>query len=52
VVYNRLGRHGDAELTKMKALDGDADAYQYAAIYAQWKYREGARVARERHAAA
>jgi tetratricopeptide (TPR) repeat protein len=38
VVYNRLGRHGDAEaeLAKMKATDGDADAYQYAAIYAQW----------------
>ena len=38
IVYDRLGRHADAEaeLAKMKATDGDADAYQYAVIYAQW----------------
>lgn len=38
VVYDRLGRHADAEaeLTKMKATDGDASAYEYAGIYAQW----------------
>jgi tetratricopeptide (TPR) repeat protein len=38
VVYDRLGRHADAqaELAKLKAADGDAAAYQYATIYAQW----------------
>ena len=38
VVYDRLGRHADAEaeLTRMKATDGDASAYEYAGIYAQW----------------
>jgi TolB-like protein len=38
VVYEKLGRHGDAaaELVKMKAALGDALAYQYATIYAQW----------------
>ena len=38
VVYEKLGRHGDAgaELAKMKAALGDALAYQYATIYAQW----------------
>jgi tetratricopeptide (TPR) repeat protein len=38
VVYDKLGRHADAEaeLAKMKAALGDAAAYQYAAIYAQW----------------
>ena len=37
VVYGKLGRHTDAEaeLAKLKAL-GDAAAYQYATIYAQW----------------
>ena len=37
MVYDKLGRHADAEaeLAKMKAADGDADAYQYAMIYAQ-----------------
>jgi TolB-like protein/Flp pilus assembly protein TadD len=37
VVYDKLGRHADAEaeLAKLKAL-GDAAAYQYATIYAQW----------------
>src|SRR6185437_589609 len=38
VVYDKLGRHADAraELAKMKAALGDAAAYQYATIYAQW----------------
>jgi TolB-like protein/Flp pilus assembly protein TadD len=38
VVYRKLGRHADAqaELAKMKAALGDALAYQYATIYAQW----------------
>jgi TolB-like protein/predicted Zn-dependent protease len=44
VVYEKLGRHADAEAErkKMQAADGDADAYQYAAIYAQWGDREKA----------
>ncbi|MBS0580650.1 MAG: TIR domain-containing protein [Proteobacteria bacterium] len=38
VVYQKLGRQADAEgqLAKMKAEDGEAAAYQYAEIYAQW----------------
>lgn len=38
MVYEKLGRHADAEaeLAKMKAALGDALAYQYATIYAQW----------------
>jgi tetratricopeptide (TPR) repeat protein len=38
VVYEKLGRRTDAEaeLAKMKAVYGDASAYQYAAIYSQW----------------
>ena len=38
VVYDKLGRHADAEaaLTKYRALEGDGGAYQYATIYAQW----------------
>jgi TolB-like protein/Flp pilus assembly protein TadD len=38
VVYDKLGRHPDAEaeVAKMKAAMGDASAYQYASIYAQW----------------
>jgi TolB-like protein/tetratricopeptide (TPR) repeat protein len=41
VIYDKLGRHADAEgeLAKMKAASGDASAYQYAAIYAQWGNR-------------
>jgi serine/threonine-protein kinase len=37
VIYDRLGRHADAEaeLAKLKAAQGDASAYQYATIYAQ-----------------
>lgn len=38
VTYDKLGRHADAqaELAKLAAIYGDAAAYQYAAIYAQW----------------
>jgi TolB-like protein/Tfp pilus assembly protein PilF len=38
IVYNKLGRHADAEaqLAKLKASDQDTGAYQYAEIYAQW----------------
>ncbi len=38
VVYDKLGRHADAEgeLAKLKAFGGDRAAYQYATIYAQW----------------
>jgi tetratricopeptide (TPR) repeat protein len=41
VTYDKLGRHVDAEavLSKLKAADGDADAYQYATIYSQWGNR-------------
>ena len=37
VIYDKLGRHADAEaeLSKLKQL-GDGAAYQYATIYAQW----------------
>jgi TolB-like protein/tetratricopeptide (TPR) repeat protein len=38
VVYDKLGRDADAEaeVAKIKAALGDAEAYQYAATYAQW----------------
>jgi TolB-like protein len=38
VIYDKLGRHADAEgeLAKLKAAQGDAEAYQYATVYAQW----------------
>jgi TolB-like protein/cytochrome c-type biogenesis protein CcmH/NrfG len=38
VVYDKLGRHADAEaeLAKVRAAQGDASAYPYATIYAQW----------------
>ena len=38
VIYDKLGRHADAEavLAKMKVENGDTAAYQYATIYAQW----------------
>ena len=37
-MYHKLGRHADAEaeLAKIKATLGQAGAYQYATIYAQW----------------
>ena len=41
VIYDKLGRHADAEaeLAKIKGSFGDAGAYQYATIYAQWGNR-------------
>jgi TolB-like protein len=41
VIYEKLGRHADAEAEheKLKAATGDASAYQYATIYAQWGNR-------------
>jgi len=38
LAYEKLGRHADAEamLAKARASEGDAAAYQYATIYAQW----------------
>jgi TolB-like protein/DNA-binding winged helix-turn-helix (wHTH) protein/Flp pilus assembly protein TadD len=38
VVYDKIGRHTDAEaaLAKYQAKAADAGAYQYATIYAQW----------------
>jgi len=41
VIYDKLGRHADAEavLSKLKAALGDTAAYQYATIYAQWGNR-------------
>ena len=44
ITYDELGRHTDAEtmLGKLKTRMGEADAYQYAEIYAQWGNRERA----------
>jgi TolB-like protein len=41
VTYDKLGRHADAEavLKKFQVALGDASAYQYATIYAQWGNR-------------
>jgi tetratricopeptide (TPR) repeat protein len=41
VIYDKLGRHADAEavLAKLRAWGGDTGAYQYATIYAQWGNR-------------
>ena len=41
VIYDKLGRHADAEavLSKLKAALGDNGPYQYATIYAQWGQR-------------
>jgi tetratricopeptide (TPR) repeat protein len=38
IVYDKLGRHPDAEaqVAKMQTINGDSSAYQYATIYAQW----------------
>jgi TolB-like protein/Tfp pilus assembly protein PilF len=49
VIYDKLGRHADAEaeLSKLKAAGGDAAAYQFATIYAQWGDRDKALVALE-----
>ncbi|HEY6618353.1 MAG TPA: tetratricopeptide repeat protein, partial [Steroidobacteraceae bacterium] len=41
VIYDKLGRHADAqaELAKLRTSAGDGAAYQYATIYAQWGNR-------------
>jgi tetratricopeptide (TPR) repeat protein len=41
VTYDKLGRHADAEaeLKKLQAAYGNAAAYSYATIYAQWGNR-------------
>jgi tetratricopeptide (TPR) repeat protein len=41
LVYDKLGRHVDAEaeLKKFQAAHANAAAYQYATIYAQWRDR-------------
>ena len=41
VTYDKLGRHADAQatLSKLKVALGNAAAYQYATIYAQWGNR-------------
>ena len=41
LVYDKLGRHADAEaeLKKYQAASGDAGTYGYAQIYAQWGNR-------------
>jgi TolB-like protein/Flp pilus assembly protein TadD len=41
VIYDKLGRHADAEavLAKLRAWGGEPGAYQYATIYAQWGNR-------------
>jgi tetratricopeptide (TPR) repeat protein len=41
VVYDKLGRHADAEavLAKMKVANADSASVQYAEIYAQWGNR-------------
>jgi hypothetical protein len=41
VIYDKLGRHADAEavLSKMTAENSDTAAYQYATINAQWGNR-------------
>ena len=41
VIYDKLGRHAnaEAELSKLKAALADTSAYQYATIYAQWGNR-------------
>jgi tetratricopeptide (TPR) repeat protein len=38
IVYDRIGLRGDASavLARMKTLGGDASAYQYVEVYAQW----------------
>jgi len=41
VVYDKLGRHADAEdaAKRKHAEEGDSEAYEYAGIYAQWGNR-------------
>jgi len=42
LVYERLGRHGDAAaaVARMIQAGGDAAAYQYAEVYTQWGDRK------------
>jgi TolB-like protein/tetratricopeptide (TPR) repeat protein len=44
VIYDRLGRHADAAavVAKIKQQGGDAAAYQYTEIFAQWGDRKAA----------
>ena len=44
IIYDRLGRHADAAAVVAKIMQdgGDAAAYQYAEIYAQWGDRKAA----------
>jgi TolB-like protein len=44
LIYDRLGRHADAAaaVARIKQEGGDAAAYQYAEIYAQWGDRKAA----------
>jgi hypothetical protein len=44
LVYHALGRQSDAEreLNQLEALNGDASAYAYAVIYAQWGNKSAA----------
>jgi TolB-like protein/tetratricopeptide (TPR) repeat protein len=44
IVYDKLGRRADAEaqLKKMKDVNGDDAAFQYAQVYAQWGDRNAA----------
>ena len=44
VIYDRLGRHADAAAVVAKIMQdgGDAAAYQYAEIFAQWGDRKAA----------
>ena len=44
MIYDRLGRHADAAavLAEVKQQGGDAAAYQYAEIFAQWGDRKAA----------
>jgi len=38
LTYQKMGRQADAQtaLSKLQAIQGDAAAYQYSTIYAQW----------------
>jgi TolB-like protein len=44
LIYHVIGRQADAEreFEQLKVLDGDAGAYAYAGIYAQWGEKEAA----------
>ena len=38
MIYDKLGRHAEAEaqLAKAMASQGETDTYQYVCVYAQW----------------